>query len=213
MPLGYQNGCKRLGTLGSMRYVLGVDEAGRGPLAGPVAIGTVCAEESFDFLAAFPGLDDSKQLTEAARERLFALLGERQAAGDITYHVELLSHRLIDTKGIVHAVRRGVGKGVRTLLPEPGGGKVWLDGSLRAPAAYEQETVIRGDSLIPAIMLASVAAKVTRDRHMVELAQRHPGYGFEKHKGYGTAEHYKALRALGPCAIHRISFVHLDPVA
>ncbi|MEA2701905.1 MAG: ribonuclease [Candidatus Parcubacteria bacterium] len=192
-----------------MRFVLGVDEAGRGPLAGPVAVGTVCVRKDFDIPTAFPGLNDSKQLTEKKREKLFELLLERVVADDASYHVELVGHDVIDKRGIVHAVRRGVEKGIRKLLPEPAEGKIWLDGALRAPDTYEQETVIRGDSLIPAIMLASVAAKVTRDRYMTRLAERYPLYGFERHKGYGTSAHYDALRAHGLCDLHRRSFIHL----
>jgi ribonuclease HII len=87
---------------------------------------------------------------------------------------------------------------------------VYLDGSLKAPKEYAQETIIGGDALVPAIMLASVAAKVLRDRLMVELSAKYPAYDFAKHKGYGTAAHYTALRAHGPCEIHRRTFLHLD---
>lgn len=193
-----------------MKYVVGVDEAGRGPIAGPVAVGAVCVKEGFDILAAFPGLNDSKKLTEKKREALFELLLECVAAGDASYHVELVGHDIIDLIGIVPAVERGVEQGIGKLLPEPASGKVWLDGALRAPRKYAQETVIGGDALIPAIMLASVAAKVTRDRHMTELAEQYPLYGFERHKGYGTAFHYDALRQHGLCDLHRRSFIRLD---
>lgn len=193
-----------------MRFVVGVDEAGRGPIAGPVAVGTVCVKEGFDILEAFPGLNDSKKLTEKRREALFELLEERVAAGDAQYHVELVGHDVIDILGIVPAVAQGVEQGVGKLLAEPAHGKVWLDGALRAPVAYEQETVIGGDALIPAIMLASIAAKVTRDRYMKDVAERYPLYGFERHKGYGTALHYDALRAHGLCELHRRTFIHLE---
>ena len=191
-----------------MRFVLGVDEAGRGPLAGPVAVGVVAAPEGFDFAAAFPGLNDSKQLPEAVREDLYTKL-ENPDCG-VRYHVELISHRIIDTRGITYAVRKGVHTGIRKLLEDPGQGKIWLDGLLKAPHRYEQETVIGGDALVPAIMLASVAAKVTRDRYMARLAKRYPAYGFESHKGYGTRAHYEALERYGTCALHRLSYVHLD---
>lgn len=189
-----------------MKWILGVDEAGRGPLAGPVAVGVICAPADFDFVTVFPGLNDSKQLTEKARERIFDLLCDVSAKGTLSYHVELMSHRLIDTRGITHAVRCGANRGIRKLMPNPAEGKVWLDGLLKAPRRYEQETVIGGDGLVPAIMLASVAAKVTRDRHMVRLAKRYPHYGFERHKGYATRTHYDALTTHGPCAIHRLSY-------
>lgn len=188
-----------------MRYVVGVDEAGRGPLAGPVAVGTVCAHEDYDFLKAFPGLNDSKKISEKAREKVFELL---EQSSEVSYHVELVSSEVIDEKGIVFAVRKGVSAGVLKLLPNYAQGKVWLDGLLKAPPGYEQETVVKGDTLIPAIMLASVAAKVVRDRHMTELAEENPLYGFEKHKGYGTKAHYEALRANGPCALHRLTYIH-----
>jgi len=192
-----------------MTLVLGVDEAGRGPLAGPVAVGVVAVREDFDLDAAFPGLNDSKQLTEKARDILFELLIAHALNGDVSYHVELVSHRVIDERGITHAVERGVRKGVRKLMPEPADGKVWLDGLLKAPKEYEQETVVRGDSIIPAIMLASVAAKVTRDRYMTRFARRFPLYGFERHKGYGTDLHYRALKEYGLCDLHRRTFIHL----
>lgn len=197
-----------------MKWVLGVDEAGRGPLAGPVAVGVVKAAEEFDFLAAFPGLNDSKQLTEKKREELFALLQERMHAGDVSAVVCFSSEKLIDQKGIAFAVRHALARGVKKLLPdesEAGEAKLWLDGALKAPSIYMQETVIGGDATVPSIMLASVAAKVTRDRLMMKLAAEYPLYGFERHKGYGTDAHYAALREHGLCAIHRASFVHLDP--
>lgn len=189
--------------------VVGVDEAGRGPLAGPVAVGVVCASHEYDILAVFPGLNDSKKLSEKKREALFKILQQELKAGNLTATVCLSSARMIDDKGIAYAVRHAVERGIRKLLPDPKAGKVYLDGSLKAPTEYEQETVIGGDGLIPAIMLASVAAKVTRDRLMSKLDLEHPGYGFEKHKGYGTKAHYEAIRRLGPSGVHRLSFLHL----
>lgn len=193
-----------------MKFVLGVDEAGRGPLAGPVAVGVVSVREDVDLLKAFPGLNDSKKLRESARDALYDLLVAHAQSGNVSYHVELVSHKVIDDRGISHAIARGVRKGIQKLMPEPQDGKVWLDGSLKAPEAYEQETVIKGDSLIPAIMLASIAAKVTRDRYMTRFGRRFPAYGFERHKGYGTDLHYKALKEFGLCDLHRRTFIHLD---
>ncbi len=190
--------------------IVGIDEAGRGPLAGPVAVGLVRAPADFDFLETFPGLNDSKKMTEKNRERIFELLQERVAGGDISYLVAMPTAQQIDTYGIAVVIRSAIEKGLSKLVTKGDSQKVWLDGSLTAPAHYEQETVIGGDALIPAIMLASVAAKVTRDRLMVDLAQQHPEYGFERHKGYGTKAHYMALREHGLCAIHRATFIHLD---
>ncbi|MES2668156.1 MAG: ribonuclease HII [Patescibacteria group bacterium] len=190
-----------------MRYVVGVDEAGRGPLAGPVSVGVVKVSEGYDILAAFPGLNDSKKLSEKKREALFKILQREITAGNVQATVTLVSAARIDAKGIAAAVRHGVDMGVRKLLPNPEEGKVWLDGSLKAPEGYEQETVIGGDGLIPAIMLASIAAKVTRDRLMLKKHDEHPLYDFAKHKGYGTPSHIKAIKEHGPSSEHRKSFL------
>ncbi|MEK7099709.1 MAG: ribonuclease HII, partial [Patescibacteria group bacterium] len=125
-----------------MKFVLGVDEAGRGPLAGPVAVGVVKVEEGFDILAAFPGLNDSKKLSEKKREALFATLQEEIRAGRVSAVVQMVSAKNIDAGGIAPAVRHALYTGVRKLLPNVEEGKVWLDGSLAAPKEYEQETVI-----------------------------------------------------------------------
>ncbi|MHB8860357.1 MAG: ribonuclease HII, partial [Minisyncoccota bacterium] len=126
----------------------------------------------------------------------------------------------IDTDGIALAVRRALARGVNALTkcgsqtPLVLGKSdfhILLDGSLVAPAQYSQETIIHGDLLVPLISLASVAAKVERDRLMVALAAEYPQYGFERHKGYGTKDHYEALEKHGLCAIHRRSFIHLAP--
>lgn len=187
--------------------VLGVDEAGRGPLAGPVAVGVVAVEEGYDLLAAFPGLNDSKKLSEKKREILFRTLQEEVRTGNVRTSIQFVSAENIDRGGIVPAIRHAVTTGVRKLLPVPEEGKVYLDGSLAAPAEYAQETVIGGDATVPAIMLASIAAKVARDRHMLKVAEAYPLYGFERHKGYGTREHIALIRTHGPCAEHRRTFL------
>jgi ribonuclease HII len=190
-----------------MPYVLGVDEAGRGPLAGPLAVGVIAVAEGYDILAAFPGLNDSKQLSEKKRETLFAVLQEKIRSGEVRATVCLAGAQEIDGKGVSAAIRSALDRGVRKLLPDPNEGKIFLDGSLKAPSEYQQETVIGGDATIPAIMLASVAAKVTRDRLMMKLAQQYPQYGFEIHKGYGTKAHFAAIKEHGPSAEHRMLFL------
>lgn len=190
-----------------MKKIIGVDEAGRGPLAGPVAVGVVIADEGFDFLASFPGLNDSKKLSEKRREEIFTLLLERTQAEELSFCVKAVDALTIDRVGIAKAVRSAVHAGVRSLAPEPSLARVYLDGLLKAPEEYEQETVVHGDGLVPAIMLASVAAKVTRDRLMVKLAEEYPAYGFDRHKGYGTKAHYKAITLYGPCELHRRTFL------
>lgn len=189
-----------------MRFVLGVDEAGRGPLAGPVAVGVVRVPESFDILAAFPGLDDSKKLSEKKREALFEMLLAAERAGEVAFAVKSVDALTIDKVGIAKAVISSVHAGVRQLAPDIGGVKVYLDGLLHAPQEYEQETVVHGDSLVPAIMLGALAAKVSRDRLMRRLAEEYPEYGFAQHKGYGTRAHQDAIREYGLCALHRRSF-------
>lgn len=189
--------------------VLGVDEAGRGPLAGPVAVGVVAVKEDYDILAHFPGLNDSKKLSEKKREMLFKTLQEEMKVGNVKAVVCLSSAKMIDEKGIAFAVRHALDRGVRKLLPNPEDGKVWLDGSLKAPTEYVQETVIGGDGLIPAIMLASIAAKVTRDQLMLKTDAQYPLYGFASHKGYGTKAHVEAIRAHGTCEEHRRTFIHI----
>ncbi len=191
-----------------MKFALGVDEAGRGPLAGPVAVGAVMVPEGFDVAVEFPGVRDSKKLSEGKRETLFAALETRAARGDVLFVVEFESAETIDASGIGRSVRDAVWRGVRALSPEPENARIFLDGLLAAPPEYAQETIVHGDDLIPLISLASIAAKVTRDRLMVRLAETYPEYGFEKHKGYGTAAHYAALRKHGPCELHRKTFLH-----
>ena len=193
-----------------MRFTLGVDEAGRGPLAGPVAVGVVAVLEGFDVAAAFPGVADSKKLSEKKREKIFEMLEVRVAAGDVRFVVELEDNHVIDQEGIAVAVRRALTRGVNALTPDASLVRVLLDGSLKAPPEYAQETIIGGDATVPLISLASIAAKVTRDRLMLKLALQYPEYGFDLHKGYGTKAHYEALRTHGLSATHRQSFIHLS---
>lgn len=188
-------------------YLLGVDEAGRGPLAGPVAVGIVAFEEQYDIEGVFPGLNDSKKLSEKKRETLFKILQEEMKAGRVRAVVQLVSAANIDEGGIAPAIRNAVATGVGKLLPVPEEGRIFLDGSLTAPREYAQLTIIGGDGLVPAIMLASIAAKVTRDKHMHLLAEQYPAYGFEKHKGYGTKAHFAAIKEHGMCVEHRRSFL------
>lgn len=186
-----------------MKFVLGVDEAGRGPLAGPVAVGVVMAPSDFDFLAVFPGLNDSKKVTEKRREAIFEIL---VSTPEITFCVKSVGADVIDRVGIRRAVESSVHGGIRSLAEDPTDVHVYLDGLLKAPKEYKQETVVGGDGTIPAIMLASIAAKVSRDRLMKKLSKEYPGYGFEKHKGYGTKAHQEAIKTLGLTNLHRKTF-------
>lgn len=196
-----------------MKFVIGVDEAGRGPLAGPVAVGVVMVPEAMQpkLRKMFPGVNDSKKLSEKDRERIFKLMQEQARAGEagagLRFCVRFASADSIDKNGIVPAIYGCVARGVRALAPEIEHVRVLLDGSLRAPAAYAQETIIRGDATEAIISLASIAAKVSRDRLMKRLARRFPAYGFDIHKGYGTAHHYAMLEKYGCCVIHRRTYV------
>ena len=189
------------------KILLGVDEAGRGPLAGPVAVGVVWAPADLDVRVHFPGVDDSKKLSEKKREKIFTLLEEKQGERVLRYIVVFASAATIDEVGITAAVRGAVWEGVRALASDATGVHVLLDGLLKAPPEYSQETIVHGDAIEPLISLASIAAKVTRDRLMGELELHYPGYGLRRHKGYGTRAHYEALGRLGPSAIHRRTFL------
>jgi ribonuclease HII len=196
-------------NLGVREFILGVDEAGRGPLAGPVAVGVVRVPVRFNLRRAFPGLNDSKQLSPKKRTELYDEAVARARAGELAFCIRLSGAHYIDTFGITRAVRRGVWGGVRALAPDPAEVKVFLDGLLAAPPEYRQETIIGGDALVPAISLASVMAKVRRDKLMERMAQLYPKYVFDQHKGYGTEAHYRAIRRHGLCDIHRKSFCKL----
>jgi ribonuclease HII len=186
--------------------LLGVDEAGRSPLAGPVAVGTVAVSEGFDVAREFPDAKDSKLLSPQKREEIYVALRARELHGDLRFCVRFSDHAYIDEFGITRAVRRAIKNGIRTLAPRAEGVHVLLDGLLYAPRAYSQETVIHGDLLVPLISLASIVAKVRRDRLMRFMARTYPQYGFEVHKGYGTRAHRAAIKANGLCEIHRRTY-------
>ncbi len=185
--------------------LLGVDEAGRGPLAGPVAVGVVAVPPGFDVRQEFTGVTDSKLMTAVKREVMYEEVLRRTARGDLRFTVKFTSHTYIDRFGITRAVRKAVWAGVRELA-HAADAAVMLDGLLRAPKEYMQRTIIAGDLRVPVISLASVIAKVERDRLMERLSALYPAYGFESHKGYATPEHYRALRKHGLCDIHRRTY-------
>lgn len=186
------------------RYIIGIDEVGRGPVAGPVTVGAVLVPTQYSW-DDFEGLKDSKKLTESKREVWFSRVQELQ---DISYAVTSVSEKFIDTHGIVPAIRKALHTSIAKLSVEPSECLILLDGGLFAPEEYiHQKTVIRGDEKEYAIALASIMAKVTRDKYMVALSKKYPEYGFETHKGYGTKKHYEQIRKHGLCNIHRRSFL------
>jgi len=189
-----------------MKYLIGIDEVGRGPLAGPVAVGAVRGSKNFDW-AQIEGVRDSKKLSEKARENIFTRARELQQSHQLHFAVCTSSSSYIDTYGIVPAIKRALTEALSRLEVTPEECNVLLDGSLSAPAEYiHQRTIIRGDNSEPIISLASIVAKVTRDRLMRRLAPKYPAYGFESHKGYGTSHHREVIARSGLSDIHRASF-------
>ena len=178
-------------------YVCGIDEAGRGPLAGPVAAGAVILPKDCRILY----LNDSKKLSEKRREELFEEIKEKAAA----WSVGIVSPARIDEINILQATYEAMRDAVGRLGVTP---DVLLNDAVTIPGLpMKQVPIIKGDAKSLSIAAASVLAKVTRDHMMAEYEEMFPGYGFAKHKGYGTAAHIQAIRELGPCPIHRRSFI------
>ena len=177
--------------------ICGVDEAGRGPLAGPVCAAAVILPRGHQI----PGLNDSKKLTDKKRRELFPMIKEQA----IAYGIGMASHEEIDEINILQATYLAMERAIAQL--EGKADMALIDGNRAKDFGMTVRTVVKGDSLSANIAAASVLAKVTRDDLMVEMAQEFPGYGFEVHKGYGTKAHYEALREKGPCAIHRMTFL------
>jgi ribonuclease HII len=178
-------------------WIAGVDEAGRGPLAGPVAVAAVILDPA----RPIDGLDDSKRLTEARREALFPLIQARAVA----WHIELVEPDEIDRINIFQATMAGMERALRALNVTPSLARI--DGNrLPRNLPCAAEALVGGDRIDPAIMAASILAKVARDRIMHTLHAQWPHYGFDAHKGYPTPAHLAALHLHGPCAHHRRSF-------
>ena len=177
--------------------VCGVDEAGRGPLAGPVCAAAVILPPHLEL----PGLDDSKKLTDKRRRELFPLIKEKA----IAYGIGLASHEEIDEINILQATFLAMERALSALNVKPD--HVLIDGNRARDFGLPVTTVVKGDSLSANIAAASILAKVTRDVIMEEEASHYPQYKFEIHKGYGTKAHYEALRTYGPSPIHRMTFL------
>lgn len=190
-----------------MRYVVGIDEAGRGSLAGPVAVGVVKIGKAFD-QTFWQGIKDSKKLSLRAREAWLRKTLEAKRVGKIDFHVSLISEKVIDKKGIVYAVKLGIKRSLDKLKLKPDLTEIFLDGSLKASREFvNQQTIIKGDEKVPIISLASILAKVARDEKMVRLSRKFPKFDFHLHKGYGTLRHRQALQKYGSTVVHRQSFL------
>lgn len=192
------NVCEEAGV----RYVAGLDEAGRGALAGPVfAAAVILPLEAPERLQHMQAVDDSKQLTHEQRERLYDLIVEHA----LTYGIASTPAADVDHIGIIPANAKAMQAALAHL--DPPGEYLLIDGRMRLKqVSLPQRSVIRGDSLSLSIAAASILAKVSRDRHMISLAGQYPQYGFARHKGYYTPQHVAALERHGPCPIHRRSF-------
>lgn len=179
------------------RLICGVDEAGRGPLAGPVCAAAVILPPHLEI----PGLDDSKKLTDKRRRELMPIIQEKAVA----YGIAFASHTEIDQINILQATFFAMERALAQLSVQPD--FVLIDGNREKDFGLPVKTVVKGDSLSANIAAASILAKVTRDDFMEEKAKEYPQYGFEIHKGYGTKAHYAALTDYGPCPIHRMTFL------
>ena len=177
--------------------ICGVDEAGRGPLAGPVYAAAVILPSD----CVIEGLNDSKKLTEKKREALFDEIKEKALA----YGIASADEKEIDEINILNATFLAMKRAIASLSVRPD--LALIDGNQKPHTDIEEVTVIKGDAKSMSIAAASVLAKVSRDRFMLEMAEKYPQYEFARHKGYGTKLHYEALREYGPCEIHRPSFL------
>lgn len=180
-----------------IKLICGVDEAGRGPLAGPVCAAAVILPPNIEI----PGLNDSKKLSDKKRRELFPMIKEAAVA----YGIGLVDNREIDEINILQATFMAMEQAIKQLSVKPE--LALIDGNREKDFGVEVRTVVHGDSLSASIAAASVLAKVTRDDIMLEMAEKYPQYGFDVHKGYGTKAHYAALAEHGPCPIHRMTFL------
>ncbi len=206
------------------KYLIGIDEAGRGSLAGPVSVGIfvwpVSAGKLEKVFADYPIGRDSKKLSARQRDFWFGEIKTRAEKCGAFFGASLISHKIIDKQGINPAIKLGIKKSLGNFADheaKPRGRRegssekeclVLLDGGLRAPENFpNQQTIIRGDEKELVISLASIVAKVLRDREMIKLAKKYPDYGWEKNKGYGTKAHYVGLSKKGACDIHRQTYL------
>lgn len=182
------------------QLIAGVDEAGRGPIAGPVVAAAVIFEPTDDVPRLLEGLTDSKKLTEKRREKFYALIQQKA----ISVSVGMQTHLEIDKNNILQATLKAMTQAISELIPSPD--YVIVDGNCEPHVNLPCSAIIKGDGLSLSIAAASVIAKVTRDRVMCEYHKIYPEYGFDRHKGYPTPQHKSAVARFGPCKIHRRSF-------
>ena len=190
---------ERKAQLNGCNFIAGMDEAGRGPLAGPVSVACVVMPLEEDKI--IPGINDSKKLSEKKREELFEKIKETALA----YSVILIDEKTIDKINILEATKLGMKKAYEAL--EVPVDMLLVDAVKNLDVDCQYESIIKGDAKSYSIAAASILAKVTRDQMIIELDKKYPEYNFKKHKGYGTKEHIEAIKKIGPCAIHRKTFI------
>ncbi len=194
-----------------MKYIVGVDEVGRGPLAGPVTVGVVVCEEKiykklFRNKKLPPIGKDSKKLKEKDREKFAKFLESLKKEKLINFSINHVPNTIIDTKGLSFAIKKAIHLGIKNLKIKPKISEILLDGGLKAPIDFKQKTIVKGDEKERIIAWASILAKVSRDKLMVTMGRKYPKYGLELHKGYGTAKHRQAIQKYGVSRVHRLSF-------
>lgn len=197
-----------------MQFVIGIDEVGRGSIAGPVSVGSFFVTTSNHSLLMKEAKKrklpffDSKKLTKIQREHWHTFLHNSKKKGLCDFVVEHTSSVVVDTIGITKAIEKGIKKSLTPFFLYASDTTVLLDGGLRAPSIFSsQKTIIKGDEKEFVIMCASIVAKVTRDRYMKKIATQYPEYGFEDHVGYGTKHHFEKVKLHGPSKIHRKTFL------
>lgn len=189
------------------KHLIGIDEVGRGPLAGPVMVGVFCVEQGYD-MKQLSDIRDSKQLNEKKREEIYEFLNTERKEGRVDFVTPFITAKNIDTWGISRAIAVAIARGLVRIDCDPAQTKVLLDGLLKAPKHFlHQQTIIKGDQKELLIGAASIVAKVRRDRMMVRQARKYPQYGFEQHKGYGTLQHRQSIKKHGKSTLHRLSFL------
>ncbi|MDD5165117.1 MAG: ribonuclease HII [Candidatus Pacebacteria bacterium] len=202
------------------QFLIGIDEVGRGPIAGPVAVAAFCIpiKNLIKVRRIFKGVKESKQLSEQQREGWFGIIQQSKKLRLVDFAVTFQSEKVIDTKRLSFAIKNALKISLNKVVANSARKKlkvrsdsfqILLDGGLKAPIEFtNQKTIIKGDEKELVIALASICAKVLRDRKMNLLAKKYPQYGFEKHKGYGTRAHYAAIKKYGILALHRKSFLN-----
>lgn len=197
--------------LNTYKYIIGIDEVGRGPIAGPVTVCAFAIERDFinDVRCELSGITDSKKLSEKKRNFFSKKIKSLVLEKKVLIAISSVSAKDIDSYGIVASLRAATKSSLKKIIESAQDSFVYLDGSLFAPKEYDQETIVKGDIKNWLIGAASVVAKVTRDNLMVGYAEKYPEYNFQQHKGYGTKAHFQAIRENGMIDLHRKTWINI----